>query len=87
MKIKNRGSDYMDIDYKEYYAEEIRLLRKAILNRKLIVFVGSGSSLGSGMPSWNEAIKQIAEKLNLPKDSNPNTQLINGDDDTCRAVL
>lgn len=35
---------------KKYYAEERRLLRRAMLNKKLVVFVGSGASLDSGMP-------------------------------------
>ena len=50
---------------REYYAEERRILRKAMLDKKLVVFVGAGVSLDSGMPSWSKAIKSIANKLNI----------------------
>ena len=44
----------------EPYAEEIRILRNAMLNHKLVVFVGAGTSLDAGMPSWGAAVKKIA---------------------------
>lgn len=50
---------------REHYAEERRLLRKAMLDKKLVVFVGSGTSLESGMPSWGKAVEIIADKLNI----------------------
>lgn len=50
------------------YAEEIRLLREAMLNKKLVVFVGAGISIDSGMPSWSEAITDIAKKLGISED-------------------
>ena len=52
------------------YKEELRILRKAILNQKLVVFVGAGTSLDSGMPSWGDAIRMIAEKLGMKDDGN-----------------
>ena len=51
------------------YAEERRILRKAMLEKKLIVFVGSGTSLDSGMPSWGEAVKMIANRLNISENN------------------
>ena len=51
----------------DVYAEEIRLLREAMLNKKLVVFVGSGTSLDAGMPSWSGAVKNIANKLGIPE--------------------
>lgn len=47
------------------YAEEIRILRNAMLNHKLVVFVGAGTSLDAGMPSWGAAVKKIAERLGV----------------------
>lgn len=49
----------------EPYAEEIRILRNAMLNHKLVVFVGAGTSLDAGMPSWGDAVKKIAERLEI----------------------
>ena len=37
------------------YKEEIRILQEALANKKLVLFVGSGVSLSSGMPSWSNA--------------------------------
>lgn len=53
----------------DVYAEEIRLLREAMLNKKLVVFVGAGTSIDSGMPSWSEAIIDIAKKLGISEDN------------------
>ena len=49
----------------EPYAEEMRILRNARMNNKLVVFVGAGTSFDSGMPSWSEAIKIIADRLGI----------------------
>lgn len=51
--------------YRENYKEERRLLKKAMLNKKLVVFVGAGVSIESGMPSWRDSIQSIVEKLGV----------------------
>ncbi len=48
---------------KRNYVEDIRILRQALINKKLVVFVGAGVSCASGLPSWNEAITEIKTKL------------------------
>ncbi len=50
---------------KKYYKEERRLLRKAREEGKLVVFVGAGASLPSGMPKWNEAVETFKECLHM----------------------
>ena len=45
------------------YKESKRLLKQAMDNHQLVLFVGAGPSIASGMPSWKQAIKSIAEKL------------------------
>ncbi len=50
-----------------YYAEERRILKKAMLEKRLVVFVGSGASVDAEMPSWHEAVLKIAEKLGISK--------------------
>ena len=63
---------------KKKYAETKRLIRKAMQERQLVLFVGAGASasVDSGMPLWKTAINQIAEKLNLDKDRNLDSLII-----------
>lgn len=41
------------------------MIRSAMAEHNLIIFVGAGVSLDSGMPSWSQAISQIAKKLDV----------------------
>ncbi len=50
---------------KKYYKEERRLLRKAREEGKLVVFVGAGASIPSGMPLWKEAVENFKEGLHM----------------------
>ena len=50
---------------KKKYAETKRLIRKARQERQLVLFVGAGASVASGMPLWGQAVMQITEKLDL----------------------
>ncbi|MBD5544070.1 MAG: hypothetical protein HDR01_07515 [Lachnospiraceae bacterium] len=50
---------------KEYYKEERRLLRKAKEEGKLVVFVGAGASIPSGMPMWRDAVEKFKECLHM----------------------
>lgn len=43
-------------------------IREAIYNNKLVVFVGSGISYNSGMPTWDSLIKTFADELGIPFD-------------------
>lgn len=45
------------------YHETKRILKNAMAENKLIVFVGAGASVNSGVPLWGDAIKKIKEKL------------------------
>lgn len=47
------------------YEEARRLIRKAMAEHKLVLFVGSGTSLDAGMPSWSSTVSQIAQKLQI----------------------
>lgn len=53
---------------KRKYAETKRLLREAMREKRLVLFVGAGSSIGSGMPSWHKAVIRIAKKLQIEDD-------------------
>jgi NAD-dependent SIR2 family protein deacetylase len=45
------------------FSESRRIIKQAILDNKLVVFVGAGASKPSGVPLWFEAIPQINERL------------------------
>ena len=45
------------------FEEKIKELRKAKEENRLVIFVGSGVSNNSGIPTWSELIRCFAEKL------------------------
>lgn len=50
-------------DKENVYAEEQKLIKEAESRNRLVVFVGAGVSIPSGMPSWSTAIKEIKQHL------------------------
>lgn len=50
---------------KEKYKETKRIIYEAMKNEQLVLFVGAGVSVDSGMPLWRDAISKIAEKMQL----------------------
>ncbi|WPC08100.1 SIR2 family protein [Globicatella sp. PHS-GS-PNBC-21-1553] len=53
-------------EYNQHYIENIK---KAIKDDKLVLFVGAGISMESGLPSWNDIIGVFLNELNIDKDS------------------
>lgn len=51
------------------YGESKRQILKAIEEKRLVLFVGAGTSLGAGMPSWRDAVQQIAFRLGMHSNS------------------
>lgn len=47
------------------YAETKRLIRQAMVNKQLVLFIGAGASKDSGMPLWGEAIRAIASRMGI----------------------
>ena len=45
------------------YQETKRIIKNAVLENKLVVFVGAGASVNSGVPLWDAAVNKIKEKL------------------------
>lgn len=43
--------------------DSINEIRSAQENNRLVIFVGAGISKNSGIPTWGELIKAIAEKI------------------------
>lgn len=50
---------------KRKYAETKRLIRQAMREKRLVLFVGAGASKNSGMPLWNEAINEFVDKFDF----------------------
>ena len=47
----------------DVYLEERHLIQVAANRNRLVVFVGAGTSIPSGMPSWGKAVEKIKEHL------------------------
>jgi len=62
--------------YQSFLAEFLFNIDKDIENSKLAIFVGSGVSICSGFPSWNDVIKQFSEPLGLSKEILTNKELM-----------
>ena len=43
--------------------ESIKAVQEAHDNNRLVIFVGSGVSRNSGIPTWRELIEKIAKKI------------------------
>jgi len=54
--------------------ENIKKVREAMDNNKLVVFVGAGVSANSNLPSWVELIKEICKSLGIDSNKKMNTE-------------
>ncbi|MCR3757881.1 SIR2 family protein [Clostridium felsineum] len=45
------------------YTESTRLIKQAMYDNKLVVFVGAGASVNSGIPLWSDAVSEIYSKI------------------------
>jgi len=52
---------------KKEQLEYINIIQQAISNNKLALFVGSGVSINSKIPSWSNLIKELAKELKIKK--------------------
>ena len=60
MQLKDTG--------KKKYFETKRLIRIAMAERQLVLFVGAGASVDAGLPLWDDAAARIKDKLNIDND-------------------
>ena len=51
------------------YDESKRIIRQAMEDKQLVLFVGAGASIASGMPTWGQAVNEIAKRLSLKGDN------------------
>lgn len=45
------------------YIEDRRIIRQAIADNKLVIFVGAGASINSGIPLWKDAVSKIYDRI------------------------
>ena len=50
---------------KSFIKESKKIIRKAMNNNKLVIFVGSGVSLNSGYPSWGDLINEFKKGIDI----------------------
>lgn len=57
----------LEDDLKKQYQEAKRIINQAQHDEQLVIFVGAGASISVGMPSWRQAIEEIADRLGIDK--------------------
>ena len=45
---------------------DIKIIKKAISDKKLVIFSGAGVSIDAGIPSWTQLIEKLQEEINTP---------------------
>ena len=61
MPVSNKG--------RAKYAETKRIIQQAMNEKQLVLFVGAGASADAGMPLWDNAVRQIADRLGINKEN------------------
>lgn len=54
-------------DLIKQYNESKHIINQAQNDGQLVIFVGAGASMSAGMPSWQQAVKKIADRLGIEK--------------------
>ena len=60
---------------KEFIEESKKMIQKSSNNNKLVLFIGSGVSVNSGLPLWSSLIDEIKEKIKAPKNGVDNLKI------------
>jgi hypothetical protein len=50
----------------EFFLKNITVIKQAIKQNKLVVFVGAGISIDSGVPSWADLIHEFRKEIEIP---------------------
>ena len=72
--------EYADTYIADIYEEEHRLIKEAENSNRLVIFVGAGTSIPSGFPSWSQAIDEMRERMDDSKDDANKNEVKNSDD-------
>ena len=72
--------EYADTYKADIYEEEKRLIKEAENSNRLVIFVGAGTSIPSGFPSWSQAVDEIRERMDDSEDDANKNEVKNSDD-------
>lgn len=60
----------------KFIEESKKIIKRAAENNKLVVFVGAGVSANSGLPSWNDIVNDIKEKIGYSNNKKEDNTII-----------
>lgn len=72
--------EYTDTYKADIYEEEKRLIKEAENSNRLVIFVGAGTSIPSGFPSWSQEVDEIRERMDDSEDDANKNEVKNSDD-------
>ena len=72
--------EYADTYVANIYEEEHRLIKEAENSNRLVIFVGAGTSIPSGLPSWSKAVDEMRERIDDSEDAANKNEVKNSDD-------
>lgn len=58
-----------------FVKESVRILHEAYISKKLVLFVGAGVDIPSGLPSWSEAIQSFCRYLDIDSERTDNIRI------------
>lgn len=69
------GVNLNNMEKGPFIKESIRILHEAYKSRKLVLFVGAGVDVDSGLPLWSDAIKKFCAYMNLSDKDTDNLRI------------
>lgn len=58
-----------------FVEESVRILHEAYISKKLVLFVGAGADIPSGLPSWSKAIQDFCKYLHISSEGVDNIRI------------
>ncbi len=58
-----------------FVKESIRILHEAYISKKLVLFIGAGADVPSGLPLWTDAVKEFSDHMNINSDGADNLRI------------
>ena len=64
-----------NVEKSSFVKESIRILHEAYISKKLVLFIGAGADVLSGLPLWSEAIKEFCNHMSIDSDGADNLRI------------
>lgn len=77
---KMNEQEYIATYNSNIYEEEKRLIKEAENSNRLVIFVGAGTSIPSGFPSWSQAVGEMRARMDDSKNDSDKNEVKNSDD-------